>query len=181
MPVLITNCSNNYGPFQFPDKLIPLAISKALKEEFIPIYGEGKNIRDWLFVEDHIEALNLVAHTGKTGESYCIGGFGEKTNNEIITLICEILDELNPKSFKYKSLIKYVVDRPGHDFRYSINSSKIQKELGWQPKFELKDGLKKTILWYLENQKWVEYMQKKSFYNGQRLGEVTNLNKNLKN
>ena len=178
LPVVISNCSNNYGPYQFPEKLIPLAITKALKDEFIPIYGKGKNIRDWLFVEDHVDALNLVAHKGKKGESYCIGGFGEKSNNEIINLICEILDELKPNGFKYKALIKYVEDRPGHDFRYSINSSKIQKELGWEPKFNLRDGLRKTILWYLENQNWVEYMHKKSFYNGQRLGKVGNLKKN---
>ena len=154
LPTIITNCSNNYGPFQFPEKLIPLVISKALKGEKIPIYGDGKNIRDWLYVEDHIDALLLVAQKGKVGETYCIGDNNEKNNNYIVETVCSILDTIRPKNIAYSDLIEYVKDRPGHDKRYAIDATKIKKELGWNPKTTLEDGLIKTIGWYIKNKGW---------------------------
>lgn len=149
LPVLITNCSNNFGPYQFPEKLIPKAINNALSGKEIPMYGEGNNIRDWLYVEDHVDALFLVAKSGKNGQSYCIGGHGEKTNKEILEEICLILDKVLPKENSYKKLIKKVKDRPGHDFRYSINPSKIKTELNWSPNYTFKKALEITIMWYL--------------------------------
>jgi dTDP-glucose 4,6-dehydratase len=151
LPVIITNCSNNYGPWQFPEKLIPLTILKAINSEKIPIYGDGSNVRDWLFVEDHVNALILSAMKGEIGETYCIGGFGERTNLEVVEKICDILDDLIPKSFKHKDLISFVTDRKGHDKRYSINSEKIQSELGWKPKYSFDEGLLETVSWYLKN------------------------------
>ena len=156
LPTIITNCSNNYGPFQFPEKLIPLVILKALKKEKIPIYGDGKNIRDWLFVEDHIDALLLVAQNGKVGETYCIGDNNEKDNNYIVEEICSILELYKPTKTPYSNLIEYVKDRPGHDKRYAIDASKIKNELGWSPKINLSEGLRKTIKWYIENIDWIE-------------------------
>ena len=153
LPIIITNCSNNYGPWQFPEKLIPLTIIKALKLEKIPIYGDGLNIRDWLFVEDHVDALILSAEKGKVGETYCIGGFGERTNLQVVEKICEILDEISPRNIKHNELISFINDRKGHDRRYAINSNKIQSELNWEPKYTFDEGLYKTVQWYLLNQK----------------------------
>ena len=170
LPTIISNCSNNFGPYQFPEKLIPLSILKGIKGEKIPLYGNGFNIRDWLYVEDHVEALLLIAEKGEIGKSYCIGGYGEKTNKEVQIKICKILDEIYPKEFPHEALIKNVTDRPGHDKRYAINSTLIQKKLGWTPKITFEDGLKKTIYWYLNNLKWSESIMKKSGYSGYRIG-----------
>ena len=156
IPIIISNCSNNYGPFQFPEKLIPKTIINCINQKNIPLYGNGENIRDWLYVEDHIEALLLLANKGNVGESYCVGGYGEIKNIEIVENICSLMDEIAPIKIKYNSLIRFVQDRPGHDKRYSIDSKKILTELGWEPKFTLINGLQKTINWYLNNKKWYE-------------------------
>jgi dTDP-glucose 4,6-dehydratase len=155
-PSIITNCSNNYGPFQFPEKLIPLIITNCLDEKSLPIYGDGNNIRDWLFVNDHCEAISMVLNNGTIGETYNIGGNNEIQNIVIVNKICSILDELRPlnKNRPHSSLIKHVNDRPGHDFRYAIDSSKIQKFLNWKPKETFESGINKTINWYLKNEKW---------------------------
>ncbi len=171
LPTIISNCSNNYGPYQFPEKLIPLSILKGINGEYMPLYGDGLNIRDWLYVEDHVEALLLIAEKGKIGSNYCVGGFGERTNKEVQLKICKILDKIDPKKFPHENLIKKVIDRPGHDKRYSINSTKIQKELDWKPLISFEDGLKKTIKWYLNNIKWSNQMMKKSGYSGDRIGK----------
>ena len=171
-PIILTNCSNNFGQWQFPEKLIPVTILKALNGDKIPLYGDGKNIRDWLFVEDHINGLLLAASKGKLGESYCIGGNEEKSNKEIVEIICEVLDEIVPQNKSYKSLITFVNDRPGHDFRYSINSSKIKKELGWAQEGDLKGKLKETIIWYLNNLDWCQKVKENAQYKGQRLGMI---------
>ena len=170
LPIIITNCSNNFGPWQFPEKLIPLTIIKALRFEPIPIYGDGKNIRDWLFVEDHIDALLVALEKGKIGESYCIGGFGEKTNQEVVLRICKIMDNLIKSKKPHSSLIKYVLDRPGHDRRYAIDPSKIVSSLGWKPKISFESALENTVVWYLENQSWWSKIEQKSGYKGKRLG-----------
>jgi len=154
IPTIVSNCSNNYGPWQFPEKLIPKIIINALNINQIPIYGNGLNTRDWLYVEDHVEGLKKVVFEGEPGQTYCIGGDGEKTNLDVAFTICEILDELVPLSFSYKTLIKFVEDRPGHDKRYAINSSKIKNKLGWYPKYSFDNGIRKTILWYKENPSW---------------------------
>lgn len=161
IPVLTTHCSNNYGPFHFPEKLIPLSIVKAINGESLPIYGDGKQIRDWLYVKDHCRALRHVLKLGIVGETYNIGGDNEKTNNEVVRRICEILDELKPLNNKesYLSQITHVADRPGHDRRYAINAQKIQTTLGWEPVETFESGLKKTVMWYLENEKWVQSLQ----------------------
>jgi len=158
LPVLTTNCSNNYGPMQFPEKLIPLVILNALEGKGLPIYGDGLNIRDWLYVEDHCEAIEKVLDKGMIGETYNIGGHCEKSNLEIVKAICSILDELRPDSScrPHASLITFVKDRPGHDRRYAIDSSRMNKELGWFPKESLESGLRKTIKWYLTHKEWVE-------------------------
>lgn len=155
LPSIITNCCNNYGPRQFPEKLIPLVISKALTKQNIPMFGQGENIRDWLFVEDHISALLLIAEKASLGQHFCIGGGEEYTNKDVINIICDILDKKRPNDFSYKTLIKSVDDRLGHDFRYSIDSSKLQNDLGWKPKYKFKTGIQLTIDWYLENIKWI--------------------------
>ena len=152
LPTVVTNCSNNYGPFHFPEKLIPLVTLNALAGEPLPIYGDGSQIRDWLYVEDHARALVKVATKGETGETYNIGGHNEKTNLEVVKTICSILDELVPKDNKYEGQITFVADRPGHDLRYAIDASKIDRELGWKPKETFETGIKKTVEWYLENQ-----------------------------
>ena len=170
LPILITNCSNNYGPYQFPEKLIPLSILKALKGESILIYGNGQNIRDWIFVEDHIDAILCVAKKGKIGQTYCVGGNCEKSNKELINIVCELLNEIVPNANSYSKLIKYVEDRPGHDFRYAIDSSFIKKEIGWEPMTNLRKGLKKTIEWYILNIDWSYKILKSSGYEGERLG-----------
>ena len=157
VPVKITNCSNNYGSYQFPEKLIPLMIINALEGKPLPIYGKGENVRDWLYVEDHCEAIWMVIQKGEVGGTYNIGGNNEWKNIDIVNLICEILaGETNEDIGVYQSLITYVKDRPGHDMRYAIDSSKIKKELGWAPKETFKTGIRKTISWYLENRSWVE-------------------------
>ena len=150
IPSLITNCSNNYGPWQYKEKLIPKIIFNALNNKEIPIYGNGENIRDWLFVEDHVNGLIKVLLEGKIGEKYCIGGNQEKNNNEVVNYICELLDKRQPRDISYKALISYVKDRLGHDKRYAIDSSKIKSELNWQPKYTFEQGLDTTVLWYLE-------------------------------
>ena len=161
LPVLITNCSNNYGPYHFPEKLIPHVIIKALNGESIPVYGDGSQIRDWLYVDDHVEALLTVLKKGSVGNTYNIGGNNEKRNIDVVKVICDILDELasskRPKTIKsFRELIKFVKDRPGHDKRYAIDASKIQKDLGWKPKETFESGIRKTIQWYLDNQSWYE-------------------------
>ncbi len=156
LPCIITNCSNNYGPWQNREKLIPNTIFKALIKQNIPIYGNGKNVRDWLFVDDHIDAILLVAENGIPGKKYCIGGNNEKNNLEIVNKICEYLDKKLPQKHSYKSLIKFVADRPGHDFRYAINSSLIRRDLGWLPKHNFEEGLEKTIDWNLKNIDWLK-------------------------
>jgi dTDP-glucose 4,6-dehydratase len=158
LPVLTTNCSNNYGPFQFPEKLIPLTIMNALEGKQLPVYGDGRNVRDWLFVGDHCAAIREVLEAGKPGETYNIGGSSERANIDVVTAICEILDEVRPSAVigSRKKLITFVKDRPGHDRRYAINAEKVMRELNWKPGVRFEEGLRKTILWYLENQSWVE-------------------------
>ncbi|HIT03508.1 MAG TPA: dTDP-glucose 4,6-dehydratase [Candidatus Caccocola faecipullorum] len=158
LPVLTTNCSNNYGPRQFPEKLIPLIIHNALAGKELPVYGDGKNVRDWLYVEDHCRALDTVMRFGVPGETYNVGGSCERQNIQIVKTICSILDELRPKSggAKYEEQIKFVKDRPGHDRRYAIDASKIKSELGWQPQETFESGILKTVKWYLDNQSWIE-------------------------
>jgi dTDP-glucose 4,6-dehydratase len=158
LPVTISRCSNNYGPYHFPEKLIPLVISKALNEQSIPIYGKGENIRDWLYVEDHCNAIDLIIYRGKVGEIYNVGGHNEKTNLEVVNLILKHLE-------KPESLIKFVHDRPGHDLRYAIDPTKIKKELGWSSKINFEQGIKLTINWYLENQKWVSSVMSGDYLN----------------
>ncbi len=155
LPVVTTNCSNNYGPYHFPEKLIPLVILNALNGKPLPIYGKGDNIRDWLYVDDHARALRLVLTKGQVGETYNIGGWNEKTNLEVVQAICSILDELHPQGAPHASLITYVQDRPGHDHRYAIDASKIARELGWKPQETFDSGLRKTVEWYLANMDWI--------------------------
>ena len=171
LPTLITNCSNNYGPYQFPEKLMPLMILTALEGNPLPVYGDGLNIRDWLFVEDHCKAIETVIQSGKPGETYNVGGGAEKTNIWLVKQICQILDELKPESphCPHESLITYVKDRPGHDRRYAINYGKIESELGWTPAEDLASGLRKTVEWYLSHTEWCEQVTEKS-YERQRLG-----------
>jgi dTDP-glucose 4,6-dehydratase len=158
LPVLTTNCSNNYGPYHFPEKLIPLIINNALSGKPLPIYGDGKHVRDWLFVEDHCEAIIRVLETGKIGETYNVGGMNEKTNLEVVEIICAILDELRPRpdGKAYANQITFVPDRPGHDRRYAIDTRKIERELNWRPKVSFEVGIRKTVIWYLSNQAWVD-------------------------
>lgn len=160
LPILTTNCSNNYGPYQFPEKLIPLMILNAIEGKPLPIYGDGQNIRDWLYVEDHCEAIHLVLQRGRLGESYNVGGNNEVTNLEVVQQICARLSQLLPKeNFDYASLVTFVKDRPGHDRRYAIDSTKIQRELGWMPQESFETGLSKTIQWYLDHPDWIEQVR----------------------
>jgi len=172
-PVVITNCSNNYGPYQFPEKLIPLVILNALSGKPLPVYGNGEQVRDWLHVEDHARALVKVVQDGIDGETYNIGGHNEKTNIEVVKTICTILDDLRPNHpddiRKYEELIAYVTDRPGHDIRYAIDASKIEKTLGWSPDETFESGIRKTVKWYLENDSWCQHVLDGS-YQGERLG-----------
>jgi dTDP-glucose 4,6-dehydratase len=156
--VLTTNCSNNYGPFQFPEKLIPLMILNALEGKPLPVYGDGMNIRDWLYVGDHCAAIRTVLERGRLGETYNIGGNSERNNLHVVKTICALLDELRPLSQgnSRSSLIRFVEDRPGHDRRYAINAEKIHRELGWQPSISFEQGLRQTVQWYLDNSEWVE-------------------------
>lgn len=166
LPIVITNCTNNYGPYHFPEKLIPLVINNALAGKELPIYGKGDNIRDWLYVEDHAKGIILAFEKGQLGESYCIGGHNERTNLEVVQTICKILDELQPKvAGSYLDQITYVTDRAGHDFRYAMDPTKIQTELGWQPEENFDTGIKKTIQWYLDNQEWVQHIMSGEYQN----------------
>lgn len=173
LPILITNCSNNYGPFHFPEKLIPLMILNALQGKPLPVYGKGNQVRDWLFVEDHARALVEVATKGVVGETYNIGGHNEKQNIEVVKTVCRLLDELSPSEHAhidvYEELITFVKDRPGHDVRYAIDASKIESELGWRPQETFESGLRKTVEWYLSNEAWWRAVLDGS-YQGQRLG-----------
>lgn len=173
LPTLVTNCSNNYGPYQFPEKLIPLMILNALEGKPLPVYGQGHQIRDWLYVEDHARALYKVVTEGRVGETYNIGGHNEKRNIEVVEAICQLLEELAPQKPQYirhyRDLITFVQDRPGHDARYAIDASKIQRELGWVPEETFESGLRKTVAWYLENQEWCRRVQDGS-YQRERLG-----------
>jgi dTDP-glucose 4,6-dehydratase len=170
LPVLTTNCSNNYGPYQFPEKLIPLIITKALNFESLPVYGDGKNIRDWLYVADHCSAIETVLNKGRIGEVYNVGGNEEKQNIEVVNVLCDILDELKPVKGKCRrDLITFVKDRPGHDQRYAIDSSKLKDQLSWSPTESFESGIKKTVEWYLDNKVWSGRVLDGS-YTGQRLG-----------
>lgn len=171
LPTLTTNCSNNYGPYQFPEKLIPLVIQKALVGDELPVYGDGKNIRDWLYVGDHCAALRCVLERGRTGETYNIGGNAERENIAVVNLICDLLDQRNPLPHgrSRRSLITYVTDRPGHDRRYAIDATKVQRELGWQPSESFESGLQRTVDWYLEQQTWVKHVLDGS-YRLERIG-----------
>ena len=171
LPTIVTNCSNNYGPYHFPEKLIPLVILNALDGKPLPIYGKGNQIRDWLFVEDHAQALYQVVTQGKVGETYNIGGHNEKQNIEVVKTNCKILDELKPQTNTqpYESLITFVKDRPGHDLRYAIDATKIESELSWRPQETFETGIRKTVIWYLENLEWCHRVQDGS-YQRERLG-----------
>ena len=179
MPVLITNCSNNYGPYHFPEKLIPLIILNCLDGKPLPVYGKGANVRDWLYVDDHVKALCLVNAKGVPGETYNVGGHNERTNLEVVKTVCAILDELRPLSrtshssrlSRYSDLITYVADRPGHDLRYAIDPAKLMNELGWKPEENFETGIRKTVQWYLDNEWWWKPIHEKK-YAGQRLGKA---------
>jgi dTDP-glucose 4,6-dehydratase len=171
LPVLTTNCSNNYGPYHFPEKLVPLIIIRALRGERLPVYGGGENVRDWLHVEDHAEALTLVLQKGRPGETYNVGGDSERRNIEVVRAICRLLDELQPASphGPHERLIEFVTDRPGHDARYAIDASKIRAELGWRPRHSFEDGLRETVQWFIHNKLWWERVMSGA-YRGERLG-----------
>ena len=168
-PSLITNCSNNYGPFHFPEKLIPLNILRGLAGKLMPVYGKGENVRDWLFVEDHARALIKVIREGRVGEVYNIGGTAERRNIDVVTAICDLLDEMAPAGRPHRDLISFVTDRPGHDLRYAIDASKIRNELGWRPRESFETGLAKTVRWYLDNETWWQRILSGT-YQTQRLG-----------
>ncbi len=170
LPVIVTNCSNNYGPYQFPEKLIPLIVLKGLAGEPMPVYGKGDNVRDWLYVDDHVNALECVLSRGKPGETYNIGGQCELSNLEVVETICDILDEVRPGHAPHRKLINFVADRPGHDFRYAMNTEKISSELGWQPGEDFGSGIRKTVHWYLENEDWWQAVLDGS-YQLERLGK----------
>ncbi|MBN2686461.1 MAG: dTDP-glucose 4,6-dehydratase [Pontiellaceae bacterium] len=172
LPVVVTNCSNNYGPYHFPEKLIPLVILNALDEKQLPVYGKGDNIRDWLYVEDHARALVRVVEAGELGETYNVGGRNERTNLEVVETICSILDELKPRaSGSYKDLITFVTDRPGHDMRYAIDATKLEAELGWKAQENFDTGIRRTIQWYLDNAWWWQPLRALR-YSGERLGKA---------
>jgi dTDP-glucose 4,6-dehydratase len=168
-PAVISNCSNNYGPYHFPEKLIPLTILNALHGRALPVYGTGSNIRDWLYVEDHARALHLIASDGRLGQKYNVGGRNERRNIDVVTTICGILDRARPKAEPHERLITYVTDRPGHDFRYAIDASRLERELGWQAKETFETGIEKTVIWYIENEWWWRPLREK-VYAGERLG-----------
>ncbi len=173
LPVLLTNCSNNYGPYHFPEKLIPLVILKAIAGEPLPVYGDGSNVRDWLYVEDHARALRCVVAKGTPGETYCIGGNAERTNLEVVAAICIELDAVRPRhdGRPYRDQITFVTDRPGHDFRYAIDAGKLRRDLGWQPHQSFEQGIAATVRWYLDNESWWRAIQSGA-YRGERLGLV---------
>ena len=170
LPVVMTNCSNNYGPYHFPEKLIPVVILNALAGKPIPVYGKGENVRDWLFVEDHADALLLVVEKGALGRSYNIGGENEAKNIDIVRTICALLDEMHPQGAPHDRLITFVTDRPGHDLRYAIEPARIREELGWRPSVTLEEGLRRTVRWYLDNAAWWQPLQARAGV-GQRLGQ----------
>jgi dTDP-glucose 4,6-dehydratase len=171
LPVVITNCANNYGPFQFPEKLIPTVITRALEGKAIPVYGDGRQVRDWLHVDDHAEALLLCLTRGRLGETYCIGGTPDRRNLEIIQILCAALDKYAPANTPHAEKIAFVTDRPGHDFRYAIDASKLKAELGWEARTSLEDGLDETVRWYVENANWVDGIRQRGFHS-ERLGLV---------
>ena len=171
LPVVLTNCSNNYGPFHFPEKLIPVVILNALAGKPIPIYGTGENIRDWLYVEDHADALLTVLQKGKLGRTYNIGGENEATNIDLVRMICALLDDMHPSTQSYSELITFVTDRPGHDLRYAIDPTRIREELNWRPSVTLEQGLRKTVQWYLDNEAWWSALQDREGV-GKRLGNA---------
>ena len=172
LPVVVTNCSNNYGPFQFPEKLIPVVVINALEGRDIPVYGKGENVRDWLYVGDHADALLLVAQKGAAGETYNVGGRAERANIDLVKTICAILDDLLPASAHkpHADLINYVDDRPGHDHRYAINCDKIERELGWRPSVSIEEGMRRTVQWYLDNREWWETIRNRGFDVARRQG-----------
>ena len=176
LPVVLTNCSNNYGPWQFPEKLIPVVTLKAAGGESIPLYGDGLNVRDWLYVEDHVDALLLAACKGESGRSYCVGGHGERANKEVVHAICEQLDQSRPGSAPHANLITPVTDRPGHDRRYAIDPGRISSELGWRPRHNVEQGLAETVNWYLSHQEWCSKVRERAGYDGSRLGIKTTRN-----
>ncbi|HET6942523.1 MAG TPA: dTDP-glucose 4,6-dehydratase [Sphingomicrobium sp.] len=168
LPVVVSNCSNNYGPYHFPEKLIPLTILNALAGERLPVYGKGENVRDWLYVEDHARALDLIAERGRVGETYNVGGRNERRNIDVVRRICQVLDRLAPANRSREELIEFVTDRPGHDARYAIDAAKLEDELGWRAQEDFDSGIEKTIAWYLENEWWWQPLRER--YAGQRLG-----------
>ena len=170
LPVVVSNCSNNYGPYHFPEKLIPLTILNALAGEKLPVYGKGENVRDWLYVEDHARALDVIAELGRVGETYNVGGRNERRNIEVVRRICEVLDRLAPADRPRQELIEFVTDRPGHDARYAIDATKLEQELGWRAQEDFDSGIEKTVAWYLENEWWWQPLRDR--YSGQRLGLV---------
>ena len=171
LPVVVSNCSNNYGPYHFPEKLIPLTILNALAGERLPVYGKGENVRDWLYVEDHARALDLIAAKGRPGETYNVGGRNERRNIEVVQTICSVLDELAPANRAREELIEFVTDRPGHDARYAIDASKLEAELGWRARENFDTGIEKTVRWYLENDWWWRPLRER--YKGERLGLIS--------
>jgi dTDP-glucose 4,6-dehydratase len=171
LPVIVSNCSNNYGPYQFPEKLIPLMILNAFEGKPLPVYGDGSNVRDWLYVEDHAKALYLILEKGAPGETYNVGGRNERTNLEVVKEICVTLDKLRPTRLSHSRYITYVADRPGHDHRYAIDASKLERELGWKPGETFSTGLAKTVQWYLENDWWWAPLRK-TVYGGERIGLI---------
>ena len=170
LPVVLTNCSNNFGPWQFPEKLIPVVILKAVAGEPIPLYGDGANVRDWLYVEDHVDALLLAASQGQLGRSYCVGGHGERSNKQLVEALCALLDQRLPSGAPHARLITPVRDRPGHDRRYAIDPTRISSELGWQPKHSVDAGLAATVDWYLANLEWCQRVRQRAGYGGERIG-----------
>ncbi len=171
LPVLISNCSNNYGPYHFPEKLIPLIILNALDSKPLPVYGDGSNVRDWLYVEDHARALLAITQKGRPGQTYNVGARAERTNLDVVHRICDALDRLRPAAAPRRSLITYVADRPGHDHRYAIDPAKLESEIGWQPRVDFEQGIERTVAWYLDNPEWWQPLRAK-VYGGERLGLV---------
>ncbi|MGA1804527.1 dTDP-glucose 4,6-dehydratase [Rhizobium sp. HT1-10] len=169
LPVVVSNCSNNYGPYHFPEKLIPLIILNAMEGKPLPVYGKGANIRDWLYVEDHARALDLIAGRGRLGEKYNVGGRNERRNIDVVTRVCELMDQLRPKTKPHADLITYVTDRPGHDARYAIDATKLETELGWKAEENFDSGIERTVRWYLDNEWWWQPLRQ-GVYSGERLG-----------
>ena len=182
LPVIVTNCTNNYGPWQFPEKLIPLIVLNALEGKELPVYGEGRNVRDWLFVEDHAEALWLALNRAAPGSTYGIGGNAERRNIDVVETICDVVDEIAPNAEigPRRRLIRFVPDRPGHDFRYAMDTSQIGRDLGWQPRVDFRTGLKRTVAWYLDHRPWWEAIRA-GRYAGERLGLAGDVKTTVRN